>query len=176
MIYLISYLVVGLILVTVKSPIRALVNKATDRIEISCLIEKREVPKKKLFLFRLIISAILVLVYPVMLFAELQEKWGYWKENRQSSRPDPIAQAPWLGEKISVQEAEKKYTINVNGQRIPFGSFRYQWKNLLKQKKWRDELYEFRSPDDSWAALSGVEGIALTRKGKIIADIVTRMS
>ena len=60
--YLISYLVVGLILVTVKSPVRALVDKETRCIKLSYLTDGREVPKKKLLLFRLAVSVILVLI------------------------------------------------------------------------------------------------------------------
>lgn len=39
-----------------------------------------------------------------------------------------------------------------------------------------DDLYEFRTPEESWDNLAGREGIALVRKGKIVAEIITIMS
>lgn len=176
MIYLACYLLVGLVLVIAESPIRAMVDKEIRHIEFSCLAGEQEVPGIKLLLFRIILSAILILIYPIMLFADLKAKWRRRKDSKQSSRPKPISHASWLGDKISVQEAEAKYMADVDGQDIPFGYAHNQWKKLLQQRRWRDELYEFRSQDESWESLSGVAGIALTRKGEIIADIVTRMS
>ncbi len=45
-----------------------------------------------------------------------------------------------------------------------------------KQMQKKDELYEFRSPEESWNSFTGREGIALVRDGKIIADVITLMS
>jgi len=36
-----------------------------------------------------------------------------------------------------------------------------------------DQLWKFRSPEETWWELCGREGIALVRKGKIIGAIVT---
>ena len=176
MLYLACYLLIGLALVISKSPIRALVDKEIWHIEFSCLAGKQEGPRIKLLLLRIILSSILILIYPIMLFADLKAKWRRRKDSKKSSRLKPISHASWLGDKITVQEAEIKYMADVDGQDVPFGYAHNQWKKLLKQKRWRDELYEFRSPDESWDSLAGREGIALTRKGEIIADIVTRMS
>ena len=39
-----------------------------------------------------------------------------------------------------------------------------------------DELWEFRSPRESWANMAGRAGIALVRNGEVVASIVTRMN
>ena len=66
--------------------------------------------------------------------------------------------------------------VEIDGRNVPFGYTNGQWIILCKQKQKKDELYEFRSPDDSRDSFAGREGIALVRDGQIIADIVTLMS
>jgi len=47
---------------------------------------------------------------------------------------------------------------------------------MLAQMEEGDELWEFRSPVESWEHLAGRAGIALVRQGEIINFIVTMMN
>ena len=59
---------------------------------------------------------------------------------------------------------------------IPFGFTNWQWVTLKSKMIPGDELWEFRSPPDSWAHLCGRAGVSLVRDGQVIDSIVTLMN
>ncbi len=178
MIYLAIYLLVGLLLVTLKTPIRKLVDKEIQRIHIHNTFSDEDVPVIKIALLRIILSAVLIIIYPIMLFSELKEKRQKRKEQEQYNEPDmtPESDKSWLRDRISVSEAETKHMVKIDGKNVPFGYMHRTWIALRKKMLEGDELYEFNSSDESWEHLAGREGIALVRNGEIVADIVTLMS
>ena len=68
MAYLICYLYLGLILVIIESPIRKLVDEAVTDTIIQEAITNNKIPYIRIFLLRLILSAVLILIYPIMFF------------------------------------------------------------------------------------------------------------
>ncbi len=50
------------------------------------------------------------------------------------------------------------------------------WGQLKSQMRPGDELWEFCSSAESWRMYMGRAGIALVRKGKIIASLVTKLN
>lgn len=51
-----------------------------------------------------------------------------------------------------------------------------RWRQLLAEKKNGDELWRYRSPPDSWTALSGCAGFAVVRVGVPVATMNTLRS
>ena len=192
--YFVCYLLIGLLLVIFKNPIRELVDKEIRMIHIQCVVSGDEVPTTKLILFRIIVSAVLILIYPIMLYVELKDKanrqkvimWFTRLINRKRKRTTirkkkpcnkPTAHSSWLQETvISARDAEAKHMVSIDGTEVPFGYIQNKWRTLLEKMQEGDNLYEFRSSDESWKFLAGREGIALVRDGKIVADIVTSMN
>jgi hypothetical protein len=79
------------------------------------------------------------------------------------------ADAPSLG-----LSAEQAYGIL---QRRNFGSWvDAQWKPFIAMMQPGDELWRFRSPDDTWDDLAGSAGYAIMREGKVIHAMVTMRS
>ncbi len=176
MLYFYAYVLVGTLLVIIKSPIRELVDKEVTKTEIHTAISGKEVPAIKLILFRVILSTVLIFIYPVMLFVDFQERRQKRKEFSEELEIAPESHMSWTQDKISIQEAEAKHMVEMDGQHVPFGYMHFAWTALLNKMQEGDELYEFGSSDESWKNLAGREGIALVRKGEIVADIVTRMN
>lgn len=69
----------------------------------------------------------------------------------------------WLQRMITIVDAE----TNFPGK---------EWQELVSGMRPGDELWEYRSPPDSWDALAGCAGYALVRDGEVIDDIVTVMN
>ena len=85
----------------------------------------------------------------------------------------------WLKNKISVEEAERKYMTTfslLTKAEIPFGHINQQWQALLAKKEAGDELFEFRSPEHTWRGLGGRAGISLVRDGEIVDSIITALN
>lgn len=85
----------------------------------------------------------------------------------------------WLRQRISLEEAEVKYSIqsdDLGHNPVPFGYINAQWRELVSKAKDGDELWEFRSSDDSWEHLAGDAGVVLMRNGEIIDMITTEMN
>jgi len=175
--YVICYFLIGLLLVIVKSPIRDLVDEAMRKLKVNYLIDGGcDVPIIKSILFRICISTFLILIYPCMLYVALKEKNENQKIIQADSCKKPESHISWLQNKISIQDAEAKHLVLLDGRVIPFGHVYNQWKTLLSNMRDGDELHEFCSSDESWEFLAGREGIALVRNGEIITDIVTKMN
>lgn len=193
MAYFVCYLLIGLLLVIFKTPVRELVDKEIRKMHIHCLVDGEEVPTKKIILFRIIVSAVLVLIYPHILYVELKDRsnrqkaimWFTRLKNKMRKRTTietspcikPIAHSSWLQNTvISARDAEAKHMVSIDGTGVPFGYIINEWRALLDKMQEGDKLYEFRSSDQSWEFLAGREGIALVRDGKIVADILTSMN
>lgn len=90
----------------------------------------------------------------------------------------------WLREKITVEEAERRHPGLPHDERArrfpeirkPFGFLSAQWEELKAKMQPGDELWEFRSPPESWKHLAGAGGVAVLRDGKVIASLFTIMN
>jgi hypothetical protein len=48
--------------------------------------------------------------------------------------------------------------------------------NLLAQMQPGDELWEYRTPPETWGRMCGSAGLVLLRRGKVVADLLTEFS
>ena len=175
MVYFGCYVFIGLLLVIFNSPIRKLVDSEITKTEIYNAVSGEEVATGKIILLRSILSAALIIIYPLMLFSEIQERKSRKMEDEEYEIP-PESNQSWLQNEISKEEAEAGNMVEIEGQKVPFGHMDHAWDKLLEKMQDGDKLYEFRSSDDSWEHLAGCQGIALVRDGEIVADIVTLMN
>ena len=176
MIYAVCYLLLGMLFVILKSPIRKLVDEEIRNWDIHYIATGEEPPTTKLFLLRIILSLVLIVIYPIMLFVDVKEKIKKRKKKDAVVPKKLNSDISYLTNRLTVKEAEEKNMVEIDGRQVPFGYTNDQWVVLCKQMQKKDELYEFRSPEDSWNSFAGREGIALVRDGEIIADIITLMS
>ncbi len=174
--YIACYFVIGTLLVIMKTPIRELVDNEIRMMEIHYLVKGDEVPTSKFFLFRLSLSAVLIVIYPIMLCVKLRDRHKKRKEIDEIPEIVPESVLSWLQNEISIQNAEAKHMAEIDGKLIPFGCINKQWQCIVGGMQDGDRFYEFRSSDESWECLAGREGIALVRDGNIIADIITEMN
>lgn len=85
----------------------------------------------------------------------------------------------WLTRPMTVAEAEQANPLQPSkpGADVKaFGRLDAQWQELLSAKQPGDEIWEFRSPPDTWRMLMGRAGVALVRNGEIVVAIVTIMN
>jgi hypothetical protein len=85
----------------------------------------------------------------------------------------------WLQCLITIADAESQHVVideRLGDKPIPFGFMNYAWRNLMQLYKPGDELWIYRSSDESWRHLAGRTGIALVRDGVVIDDVVTLMN
>ena len=78
----------------------------------------------------------------------------------------------WLTKRVTVTEAEAAHMH----EGVPFGYCNREWVAFKEKILPGDQLWEFRSPNESWAIMGGRAGIALVRGGEVIASLVTRMN
>jgi hypothetical protein len=91
-------------------------------------------------------------------------------------RPDRAKiRMEWIEQTVPVDAVDNFYKEN-----SPFGkdNRRYlkewgEWNKFISNYKTGDELWYYRSPQDSWAKLAGEEGFAIYRHGKLISRIIT---
>ncbi|NTU72721.1 hypothetical protein HGB07_00920 [Candidatus Roizmanbacteria bacterium] len=177
MLYALCYLSVGILVVIFKSPIRKLVDDEIGKIKIQYAVRGEDFPSFKLTIFRIMLSVVLTIIYPIMIFIIVKEKLNI-KSRKEIVKQEIIfdSQPSFLKRRITVEEAEGNNMIYVDGKKIAFGYLQDKWVEICKEMKKGDELYEFRTPDESWDILAGREGVALVRRGKIVAEIITIMS
>jgi len=176
MIYLGCYLFIGLLLVIIKSPIRKLVDSEITKIEIHNAINDEEVSITKIVFLRIILSGALIIIYPLMLFAEFKEYSTRRDMVKKQWKVKDDAYKKWLQNEISIEEAEAKHLVKIENQNMPFGYMHSSWLNLLNKMQDGDKLHEYTSSDGSPENLTGQAGIALTRSGKIIGELATMMN
>ncbi len=76
----------------------------------------------------------------------------------------------WLVEKVSLSRADTYFRT------YPGSAIRDDWEELKKMMISDDKLWFFRSPPETWAALSGKEGFVIVRKGKPFKGLVTKIN
>lgn len=82
-----------------------------------------------------------------------------------------------LGKKVSIEEVEHKHmTTMPSGEKVPFGYGNREWVELKMFIREKDELWEYRTGEESWENLAGREGVALVRDGYIVGEILTEMN
>jgi hypothetical protein len=78
---------------------------------------------------------------------------------------------------ISLDEAERRNLIKderLGPEPVPFGFLNKEPLEFKAQIQDGDELWQFMSPDDSWAEMCGRAGICIVKRdGEIGASIVT---
>jgi hypothetical protein len=87
--------------------------------------------------------------------------------------------ASWLRQRLTVEEAEVKHMVSderLGSNPVPFGWVNADWRALLAEMQPGDELWEYDSPQEDWVRLMGSSGIALIRRGMVIATLVCRMN
>jgi hypothetical protein len=136
-----------------------------------CLIEDEEAATKKLILLRLILSLIIVAIYPVILYRKLAYHYEKYQIAAALQSQQIESKPEWLGNEISREYAEAANMVTVDGDDVPFGCNNQQWQTILRIMEQGDRLYEFRSPEESWEDFAGVEGVALVRNKEIVADL-----
>jgi hypothetical protein len=176
MIYLLAYILIGLIMVMINCPVRKIIDDEIGEMKMQNTLEPNSISFKKMTAFRLIISLVFCLIYPLVLIYHLKEKMLRKKDVQKSFAPFHESEIAWLRNKITIQDAEAKNMVKIGDQFIPFGNINFQWKSILDRLQEGDELYEFESPSESWKNLAGRKGIALVRDGEIVIDLVTEMS
>jgi hypothetical protein len=85
----------------------------------------------------------------------------------------------WLRKRVTPEEAEASNMVRseqLGPDPVPFGFVNADWKELLAQMSEGDELWEFRSPPETWVRLCGSAGYALIRRGKVIASVETELN
>ena len=88
----------------------------------------------------------------------------FWHPKFRVPHPVPAA---WLQEKITLVELEKKLSVEMRETELA----------AIKQAlKPGDELWEFRSPQDTWKARMGRAGFAFVREGVPYDSILILMS
>ena len=78
----------------------------------------------------------------------------------------------WLKQRLTVEEAESSHTHNG----IVFGFIHNQWELFKSKMLPEDELWEFRSPPESWDFLAGRAGYVILRGDKAVATMLTEMN
>jgi hypothetical protein len=147
MVYALIYLSVGLLLLVFKTPIRELEDDEISKVEIQYSIRKEDPPLIRLILFRIIVSVVLTIVYPIMLFVIVKEKFNKKSKSKAViAKPNFISQTSFFKRMITAEEAEKYNMVDIKGHKVAFGYSHKQWVNLLQEMKKGDELYEFRTP------------------------------
>jgi hypothetical protein len=79
-----------------------------------------------------------------------------------------------LRRKVSVEDAEARFAVRVDGPEaplIPFGYLNREWKSLVAKMKSGDEIWEFETVAPRGDILSGVK---LVRGGTVIDTIVAK--
>ena len=80
---------------------------------------------------------------------------------------------------LSVAEAEAENLVSnprLGDKPVPFGFNNHQWRELLSEMKDGDELWTFRTSDESWDNGCGRAGISLVRNGKEVNCIICKMN
>jgi hypothetical protein len=78
----------------------------------------------------------------------------------------------WLRRRAGVKELEDEHDV----KGVPFGFCNGEWKALLSQMQSGDEAWTFSSPQEDWERMMGSEGIALVRRGQIVASFCTHVN
>ena len=94
---------------------------------------------------------------------------------------ETIVDPKWLQQKITLEQAEAENTPKVDDESRakspelakPFGFQNHEWEARKALMQSGYEIWMFSSPAESWQALAGRAGVALVRRGRVIATVVT---
>jgi hypothetical protein len=108
---------------------------------------------------------------------------GNAAKSQTVSSNDGVFPLAWLQERISIEEAERRFTPMLDDRtnhlpelRKPFGFVNGRWEKLKARVQTGDEIWTFRSPPETWEDLAGKAGVALVRENKVIDAVVTVMN
>jgi len=85
----------------------------------------------------------------------------------------------WLQQRVTVEEAERAHLVvddRLGPEPVPFGFQHEEWKQLIAQMDTGDDLWQFRSPPETWRNMCGRAGYVVIRSGQIIGSVVTLMN
>lgn len=85
----------------------------------------------------------------------------------------------WLIKTLTVEQAEAEHMVTderLGQMPVPFGFCNAAWKDLVARMQPGDELWRFSSSAESWQRLGGCGGIALIRRGEVVASVLTDMN
>jgi hypothetical protein len=117
----------------------------------------------------------------------IAKQWADEEMKRQNSQPS-FPPRDWLGQRINVPMVERgkappivgsgiRITINQRSFDLDTGIPQtHEWERIKLRMLPGDELWTFSSPPETWQALAGRMGIALVRKGRVIAHAITAMN
>ena len=78
----------------------------------------------------------------------------------------------WLIRKASVAEWEAEFLING----VAFGLCNREWEALKAKIQPGDEIWFWSTDEESWARMSGLDGMALVRQGVIVDSFITALN
>ena len=85
----------------------------------------------------------------------------------------------WLRRPLTVVEAEAAHSVRgpeFGPEPVPFGRQNDLWRMLVAKMRDGDELWEYRSPPETWTHMCGREGVVLLRRGRVIGGVTTAMN
>ena len=85
----------------------------------------------------------------------------------------------WLKRQVTPAQAEAEHLITdeaLGPDPVPFGYMHSVWLQLLAQMQPGDELWEYRTPPETWGRMCGSAGLVLLRRGKVVAHLLTEFS
>lgn len=115
------------------------------------------------------ISLLLVLTAFLMSCSVFNEKYDppyrirgseeFWSDATNSK---PLIPTEWLTKRVSIQNVDIKLKADLE--------------KLQSAMKPGDELWEFKSPPETWRMFAGVAGYAIVRDGTPVGGVVTYMN
>ena len=85
----------------------------------------------------------------------------------------------WLQKKTTIEKAEQDHLVTdkrLGPKPVPFGFINARWEKFKAGIRTGDELWEFKSSDESWEKLAGRAGFCIVREGRVIDAIITYMN
>ncbi|MCG7870034.1 MAG: hypothetical protein JAY74_27170 [Candidatus Thiodiazotropha taylori] len=75
-------------------------------------------------------------------------------------------------EEDSMKEISKRPDV----PQVPFGYSHKEWLSFKQKYQQEDCLIYFKTPEEAWKRLSGIEGYAIMRGNEVIAVFVLKVS
>lgn len=104
---------------------------------------------------------------------------GYAEEVEQAVHSGEEPWLSWRVRQVSVEQAEAAHLVShpqLGPEPVPFGFVHAAWQRLLDAMQPGDELWEIRSPPETWADEGGRAGYALVRAGRVIEVVLTSIN
>lgn len=122
MIYALIYLSAGILLLIFKTPIRKLVDDEISKIRIQYAVRGEEPPSLKLILFRITVSVVLTIIYPIMLFVIVKEKLVN-KSKKEAVRAEKkfVSKTSFLKKRSRLKRLKKQTWLRSMAKGLPLG-------------------------------------------------------